>query len=543
MAPTLRAVWAAALLAAASADAPVACRDGACRVAEDAEVSLLQRSQGQAVVDLAVATGGRCDVVGARAWVAQAGINYIVQTMFRDLIDKTFKLEFPEMKGEKGGWKFEASGLSMVHYAIDIPSIDITEGKGVEIALMNFHIDTKFHYKVETKIAGIPVWSAGTARAELSQKEIIRGFVTVGVNEQGKPKVKLELGVVAFKLGAFLVEGSIFEGLIEFLVSIFKERVENAIADAVRWTLETAVNKYLNDFISNIGLMLPLWRSGTSADAADMSLCYAEVGKGYLSFGVSGAVVDTSKGTRPVYLGAPPVLRKAPPPALMSGGHMLATEVTPYTVDTGLALLQAEGVLEKTVMPSDLANLKLNAETAKELVPTVEVPASERGMPQFAIHISSDKAPTVSFAESGAKVHGHVEMSLKWIDMAWVKNPEFLKFTAPFEGLAKVTVADAEKEEVMHMELESLSCSPITIVHHNVPNLKKLSAMIEQLVQTALLPYLNSVIKDGVAMPTGEGLQLTGSQASMTNGYLDTVSDIHIDMSAVDAFIDSAIAK
>lgn len=66
--------------------------------------------------------------------------------------------------------------------------------------------------------------------------------------------------------------------------------------------------------------MLPLWRSGTSADAADMSLCYAEVGKGYLSFGVSGAVVDTSKGTRPVYLGAPPVLRKAPLHCVYVGG-------------------------------------------------------------------------------------------------------------------------------------------------------------------------------------------------------------------------------
>jgi len=542
MAPAMKSlVLALALLRGVSGDVAGVCPAG--DVCEEADVSLLQKTETrlQVATDSLEWSAGvedsRCEAVGARAWLSEAGANYIVQTVFGTLVDKTFTLEYPDVKGEKNGWTYEISGASVMEYAIDLPELNFTNGVGLDLTIPKFSVNTKFHYKVDGT-GWNPIWSAGTVRAELSQKEPLQGQFVVGVNKDGKPTVNLQLNDPKVKLGAFAMEGTIFEGLVEFLVSIFKEKVENSIASTVKWVIETAVNKYLNDWISKIGLQLPLQSGGKTSDVADMSLCYVEVTKQYLAFGVSGAVTDPAESTKSAYVGVPPRLRQAPPPAMLSEGHMLATELTPFTLDTGLALMQAHGVLRQVITPSDImGGLKLDVDTARAMVPGLAVPKDGRGM-SFAVHIKSDESPKVTFNDGAAEIHGHVTISLKWEDLPMINNVEFLKVSAPFIGMATVAMEEGA-QAVMHMQLDSVSVTPITVIGQTTTDMSTVNSMIETVARTALLPYINRLVKNGVGLPSGNGFHLKDSKVAIVGGYLDTISDISVDMDAFKAFIDS----
>lgn len=534
-----------ALLHAASAGT---CPAGRCDAGalDDEEAALLQSFQTRSKVAVEEAAGedpadSRCDIVGARGWVSKAGLSYVLATVFPKLLDQVSGIDIPALSGEASGFKYKIADVVMLHHNLDVPQVEFVEGVGVKLSLTGFHIDVRFHYDVKGT-GWNPLFSAGTVRVELIQDSPIHGTIPLSVTDEGKPHVQVQLNELKFKLGGFNVQGSMIGGLVEFLISIFKSKVEGLIATQVRELVHSAVNDQLEDFLSDMSMQIPLPLKDDSgvADAADMSLCFITIGSEYLTVGVRGAILDTNANA--YHTGPAPKLHQAPPSSWLASGNAVALELGTEPLNSAFSLLQGQGFLKLTVNPSDLpssAGFSLDAATARSVLSPEAVPRSLPGL-DFAIDISSTQAPSVTFEDGGARLNGHVNMDLRWVSMPGKEDRVFLAFTAPFEATAIATITEGD-EEVVHLHVGHVTCTPITIIDgSNTANIDGLNSMVEKLAAQMLVPHLNDMVKDGIKLPASNGLRLIGSKLSIEGGYLEASSNLDIDLSAFGKFIDES---
>mmetsp|Transcript_115375 Transcript_115375/g.322508 ORF Transcript_115375/g.322508 Transcript_115375/m.322508 type:complete len:562 (+) Transcript_115375:65-1750(+) len=560
MAPSRRAAVGAAVLGAwllgcAEGDQSPTCEAGGqCEEWADdmAEVSLLQKAEKHTdvLIDTVVDTDSdergtyqRCHGVGARGWMSVDGMNYMLGSLMPEIVARATKVDIPYMRGTKSGFKYLLSHAKITEFTMDAPYVRFEEGVGVHVQFTGFRVVASVHYQGEGDAWYNPMWSAGWITADLAQKSDVSGIISFDVTDEGRPKIELDMGSLGFELGKFDVEGTILEGILELLASIFKSNLEGMFTSSIKDIVEKSANTYLNDFFASMGLKLPLpLQPPYDIAAADMTFCYIDVRSDYIAIGLLGAFVEDEQVF--TFPAKPRALASLPPAGFAD--KMLAFRFSNFTLSSACYIFQREGLLKTTIQPGYLAKdsgISLEMKTAQSFFRNSALP---RDMPEnanFVVDISSENPPVVLFDNGKINIEDHIRVDFRW-EEGQERTGVFLSFTAPVNASAVMTITEDE-EEVVDMQLDQISCTPITIIDVNkdVVNIDAISEFIQVLVKTTLLPYLNGFMSAGVPLSESHGLRLTASEMTLSKGIMDVTSDFTINLDAFNSFIDGLVAQ
>lgn len=382
-----------------------------------AEVSLLQKAEKHTdvLIDSAAGTDSdargtyqRCHGVGARGWMSVDGMNYLLGSLMPEIVARATKVDIPYLRGTKSGFKYLLSHAKITEFTMDAPYMRFEEGVGVHVQFTGFRIVASVHYQGEGDAWYNPMWSAGWITAELAQKADVSGVISFDITDEGRPKIELDMGSLGFDLGKFDVEGTILEGILELLASIFKYNLEGMFTSSIKDTVEKSANTYLNDFFASMGLKLPLpLQPPYDIAAADLTFCYIDVRSDYIAVGLLGAFVDDEHVW--TYQAKPRALASLPPANF--AGRMLAFRFSNFTLSSASYIFQQEGLLKTTIQPSDLAKdsaVSLEIKTAQSFFRNGALP---RDMPEntnFVVDIASENPPVVLFDNGTINIEGHI---------------------------------------------------------------------------------------------------------------------------------------
>lgn len=109
-----------------------------------------------------------------------------------------------------------------------------------------------FHYSIDGADWYNPLSTSGWVHLDLSA--LLLCLMQVGVSPAGRPSLDLAIHNVVLTLGEFKVEGTIFAGLVNLLVSIFKSQLQGLVATAIKDNVASAANTYLNDYFASMSL-------------------------------------------------------------------------------------------------------------------------------------------------------------------------------------------------------------------------------------------------------------------------------------------------
>lgn len=529
--------------------------DGAaeCDVPADG-TSLLQKVQSHTSVSVSGAAlserDNSCHAVGAKAWVSSHGVNYMLGSMMPPVVEKISKADIPTVSGVKSGFKYAISSIKLREFRTRPPVVSFGEEEGIGVDIQDLTVAASFHYSIDGADWYNPLSTSGWVHLDLSA--LLLCLMQVGVSPAGRPSLDLAIHNVVLTLGEFKVEGTIFAGLVNLLVSIFKSQLQGLVATAIKDNVASAANTYLNDYFASMSLTvaLPLPKPYDFM-SADFTLCFAEVGPGHLTFGVVAAAVDATQ-TQPtnfprdtralMYSAAPPELHLSPPKELED--TCLGLGFSSWSPNSVFWLLFQRNLLHYTLNPRDVpdkANIPLNMQTARRIVRQEHLPrtaAAGMAMP-FVIDISAHSPPEVNFHSGLVEVVAEVKMGLRWDGDA----ETFLSFIAPLRALGQVAITQGENgTETAEASIVNASGTPVTILDGDQSViLDGLNEFVDALAHSTLMPLVNGLVNGGFPLPQAAGIQWTHSKVIVEEGDAAALTSFEIDVHQFEEFINNII--
>jgi len=488
-------------------------------LAEEAEREHAQPSSGSSA-----AGRGRCKHVGGRAWVSQKGVDYLVEAFLPVIVDEIEAVEISPKTGSAYGFSYSLNNFEISNMSIASPRAYFRQDEGLGLDVQGVSVQVKLKYRVEGTDWWNPIWSSGTITAVVSQDTGGTGVIRVGVSPIGNPVLNMTVETIHTTLKDLQLSGTRLSAVIEFISSFVSDYIGEMIATKIKSVIEWFINDKFNSYLDVIDLKLPLPVDPPyNISALDASLCAVHIGTNYIGVDTRAEVVDLEDDTL-VYPVEPLELPQGPPMTVDDfESSMFAAALTKWTINSGLWLYQTRDLARYTLMQSDIPEnspIVLSAEYLRPLVGNAPgVPpwywnADQDGKKkEFAIEISSNNVPAISFSSGRIQTTLNTTMAFKMQGVPTAQQYAF-SIQAPIRASAGVHVEGGK----VTGELQYVSSLPIKLVSAvSRVSMFAVSAFIEILSATVLVPLANMHLGNGYPIPTKYGITALNTSVQITD--------------------------
>jgi len=448
---------------------------------------------------------------GIKSTISQTGLNYARDVGLAYLQQKLngMTVTVPNQSGEKDSIEWTISNIVVRDIKIPVGDAVIVSGSGLQFSTSSISASLTANWHGREKIWPHPSGS-GTAQVTLSATSAIT-LIKFSV-DNGHPKVdaqgtSVHVGKVDVKFS-----GSHLDFLLNLLKGLFegviKTAAENGIANAINTQVDTGLNNVLASF--------PVTYKLDSVSEIDYSLVANELfSSGYATISSKGEFYWQAHPTEAPYAAGPM-------PDDVASPAMAQIYVSAYAPNTACWVYWQAGMFNFTVtanMVPPESPITLNTSSWQTIVPPLY-----KAYPNWlmAARMYATAAPTLTFSPSGIKGLAEADIAVFVVSP---KNQSLIpvftvNITATLTGKAGINAGG-------NITAQIVSFSPAyKIVSSQIGNFDPtaLFSVLNFGINIAL-PYLNTLLSQGMPLPSVDGLKLVSPTVSFADDYMSIITN------------------
>eukprot|EP01138_Halocafeteria_seosinensis_P002362 gb/GECG01002419.1/.p1 GENE.gb/GECG01002419.1/~~gb/GECG01002419.1/.p1 ORF type:complete len:569 (+),score=57.87 gb/GECG01002419.1/:1-1707(+) len=477
------------------------------------------------------------EVTAFRTALTQGGFDWITDTAVK-AIDKYFTtISIPELTFEKLKIKGKVYNIKCSKISVGNIDMKVQDKLHGTVSGFQFHCDARWELK-------LAIWphphKHGSAEASTSGAG---ANLVVGVTHDNNGHAKANPDTIDVSLGDLHVHihGGVIGGILDFFKNIFKHWIEKHIREAVNKGLKTAIGDRVNHALQRIPVVVnPISSPPYNVSTVKMGITSVpHVTSKYIGAGLQGYFVDSENPTK-----LPPFKHPSLPNYEESTAEQayLQLLISGYTVESFFWVFQSEGLLQKTIGPSNVPPsfpLKLNTQ---DPVWDAVAPKMPSVYPKDDVHIVFEIQPGTKVQSSkndnSFSVNMPIAMDIQAITRTGAKSAFILG--CPMKSALKVSVEERKNtttkqtSQVIAGNMEYLSCdlklenSTVGKVHYSA--LKK---GIDFAIEYLVMPLLNNVLRVGFPIPSGDFVTLKKASVKFGDDYAALGSQISVNLTKI----------
>eukprot|EP00035_Acanthoeca_spectabilis_P010365 m.183803 g.183803 ORF g.183803 m.183803 type:complete len:485 (-) comp15001_c0_seq2:31-1485(-) len=455
---------------------------------------------------------------GLMLGISNPGLDYARQVAVPILLKDIKGVNLPDINGDVhtpvGSVDYSISSIQIEDVTLKSSSLVFTK-TGVDLGLSGAAMSATAHWHYREN--SFPhISDSGTVDISIS----FSGSATIDcIVDPATRSPQLTMSACSFDISSVDVH---FHGGASWLYNIFKSLIEDAVKDALQTQLCPIVKNELGP--ANAALKkLPMNVSLTHGVVASYALTGNPiVTPDYLVTPHSGSFVP-ARVTAPCPFTAPVV------PLLTTLPRMLYVWVTAYEPNTAGWAFQQAGTLDYLVTPADIpasSPVQLNTSTFSDIIPALSTKYPNMNMTVEVIARGAAPA-NVTVTPAALNVTLFFDLHFNVLTANKTSIPVFI-LNSTGNGAGNVTCNSSKSgEATLYFDIALLNAF-VTVASSNIGpfDVSPLEALVEILIQGAVLPDINRAGADGVAIPMVDGVKLVNPQVVFASGHIRIDSDV-----------------
>jgi len=477
-------------------------------------------------------TSSEC-LSGGRLWVAQSGVDMVMESVFPELLAAAETLAIPPISGSADlmdtdflKWTYSVSNfaVSNISFGDAPPDIHFVPDVGLGISVSGLVMTLAVDYDIQPVSDMNPFGFRGSIKVTTSPVTSITGRLQMSTSATGKPEFGLAVTNFNLQLDEISVQtDSMFEGILDFGANLMRHILVAYVNPQVPPLIEGFVNSTINNEISDVELrmLLDFLPVPYNDFAVDFGLCSIDFTEKYLVADLHALIVSTTQNIE--YNETPPMLPDAPDRDV----QMIELELMSWGINAGMNMAYEMDLLTFTIY--QLGDSIQNQ--ARKMMAAVSPGRQVPGDAAFKINILADSAPLIYFDQDGISLNGTFKVSTMVTDGQGVEWP-VLALAVPGHFRVNVHVSDDEPQQASltldHFEAEDAS---LLITEHVNISMGELMAYVNSIGSELILPQANTFLQDyKLDLGPWGGVHLKNATLESKTGHLAATSDISINV-------------
>ena len=461
---------------------------------------------------------------GIEMELSEAGFNYFAGVAAPMIEAKIKTITIPSMSGKKDSISYSVSNIKVNSLTLDNVKIASAAGKGLSLSVkpMSIAISADWSYRED-------VWphipnGGGSLTASVGGSSSVQTAVALTAGTDGKPHSTHISTAVSIDSFSVKVHGSILSWLYDLIVDAFKgtlkDKIESSASDAVNSFWDTTVNALLAKYAT----VLPL-RVDAPYNVAQVDDSVVEVTSlaDRLIFGVLGEVEALANATKKI---APYPHSAQPFATNPAGSAMVRIKLSPFVLKSAAWTFFNYGLVTYEILPSMVPSSSPIQLNTADVILAGLAPGLAKNCPQqnVTVTLNGSAVPNESEAPSGIGLTVPLDFIFD-APACGAANKSFALRCGGF-GLAAEVKAWVTGETIM-ANVSYISCE-IEEAWSDVGPIQAdgLQHLVDLLVPTVVVPFINKAIAKGFPLPSFDGLTLYDTEVRTLNNTLEVSSDV-----------------
>lgn len=465
-----------------------------------------------------------CVVPGARLWVSRSTLWYLRQAILPAILQSLADISVPDYAGDVAGWSYNLNNFLVKSVAIDVLELDFVEGVGISINAGGVRIGFSSRYAFSGTDWYNPIFSEGSLELVLGRGTQLQGVLELSSNYTGLPILNLTNVTAHVHVTRLDIQESQLSWILETLAAQFSHLVKDIIKEKLVENLYGLVNEQLQGAVNNMTLQFPIpLEPPLNFAAVDFSLCDIDTGHDYLSIGIKGQVYSLNDSTI-MYPRTPTPLSLEPPQYY--GSRMLTASLTKWVFNEGIYVFRQSGVLNATFA----FNYSQDSSSHSSIPTKWFLGPREMTIVAHVCPMSSED-PIIELDEGTVNITVPTSMNLTIYNRKNGKRFSKFNLQVPVKVSTTMEIRANASHQSLFLYLEYLSVTPVEIVHSPLRRLPSwlINGFTEKLVNTALIPYVDALLKEGFPITSASEISLQRSSITISPDAIMGKSDVFLD--------------